>query len=149
MSVLGLHLFIPLFIFVSSLFLFREEQARVLSGNPTLVSHTLGWTVILNGINPSFGIEDLFAFIWNSNLGAAVVVGIRSDLPFHLRSLKVGSVIMRVFKVYPSCEARVVPLHSSAKDFMDELSAMYTDSISNNKFQVMLDVGEIFTGGFS
>ena len=53
---------------------------------------------------------------------------------------------MRVYKVYPSCEASVEPAWVSAQDFLDELSALYASSIWNKEYVVMLDVAEIYTG---
>ena len=44
----------------------------------------------MSGINPSFMISDLFSLGWNYNLSAPVIIGIRNDMPYHLRSLKVG-----------------------------------------------------------
>ena len=90
----------------------------------------------------------LFSLDWNYNLNAPVIVGIRSDMPDHLRTLKVGTVIMRVFKVHPSCGASVEPSWGSAQDFLDELSALYASSIWHKEYVVMLDVAEIFTEGF-
>ena len=53
---------------------------------------------------------------------------------------------MRVYKVYPSCEASVEPAWVSAQDFLDELSALYASSIWNKEYVVMLGVAEIYTG---
>ena len=54
-------------------------------------------------------IADLFSFGWNYNLGATVILGIRSDLPAHLNCLKVGSVMLRMYTVYPKYEAEMQP----------------------------------------